>query len=196
MWRRTPTSTTNDSCIDKCWQQFLLSSTFVFNKHLKPLFFSKAKRKLNITKCSHSHFFLLYFGLRAIYIGIVLTIRMEFFFNFVRKKIRRRTRKKSIEEERMNPLSVEKIESLTLLRGIYHFFLMDRKNCWKSEKQYVWVGTRLRTLVDPFILLVLKITFREFFHQTKVFAYFFLYKLKYFVILIFCRSDSFNLYIT
>lgn len=86
MWRRTPTSTTNDSCIDKCWQQFLLSSTFVFNKHLKPLFFSKAKRKLNITKCSHSHFFLLYFGLRAIYIGIVLTIRMEFFFNFMRKK--------------------------------------------------------------------------------------------------------------
>lgn len=78
--------------------------------------------------------FSLYFGFRAIFIGIVLTIRMAFLFNFVKKNFCRRTRKKSIEEERMNPLSVEKIESLTLLRGIYQFFLMDRKNCRKSER--------------------------------------------------------------
>lgn len=96
--------------------------------------FSKAKRKLNITKCSHFLFFSLYVGFRAIFIGIVLTIRMVFLFNFVKKNFYRRTRKKSIEEERMNPLSVEKIESLTLLRGIYQFILMDRKNCRKSER--------------------------------------------------------------
>lgn len=103
MWRRTPTSTTNDSWIDKCWQQFLLSSTFVLNKHLKPLFFQRQSASWISPSVRILVFFL--FGFREIFIGILLTIRMVFLFNFVKKhflsknkeKIHWRRKNESIE---------------------------------------------------------------------------------------------------